>query len=305
LPRGVSFNYANFTRDGQHVYWGSREGPLFLIDMAGEGSVELERGAHGRHSQIAAVSHDDKCVLIASESNSATLCDAATGKIITRFEGHTQRICRAEFASVLRPTKQISDGTVSVVHDQLREQRPHLATSSFDNTVRVWDGDTGDCIVVFDDLGSGVNGVSWSPDATLLAISCGHAVRVYEAATHQPICALEGHKELVSHVAFSPNGDLLGSSSQDHTVRIWSIAKKTCIAVLTGPTDEVNVVEFSPDGLFIAAAADDGVWIWDVNPHSIYRTADTQRAVGAPAGTGRKETEEQNRERGGDRRCDY
>jgi WD40 repeat protein len=257
----------------------------------GGGSVELERGAHGRHSRIAAVSHDDKCVLIASESSSAALCDATTGKIITTFEGHSERICHATFASVLRPTTQISDGTVSVVPDQLCEQpigRPYLATSSFDNTVRVWDVDTGDCIVVFADLGSGVNGVSWSPNATLLAISCGKAVRVYEAATHEAICALEGHKELVSNVAFSPNGVLLASASNDHTVRIWSMAKKTCIAVLTGPTDEINAVEFSPDGLFIAAAADDGVWIWDVNPDSIYRTADAQRAVGAPVGKKQK-----------------
>jgi hypothetical protein len=40
--------------------------------------------------------------------------------------------------------------------------------------------------------------------------------------------------------------------------------------------------------LSIAAAADDGVWIWDVNPDSIHRTADAQRVVGASVGKKQK-----------------
>ncbi|KAJ7017630.1 WD40 repeat-like protein, partial [Mycena alexandri] len=216
----------------------------------------------GQGSQVAAISHDDTCMLVASrESNSGALCDATTGRILRTFEGHSKRIGRAAFAPVLRPSKEMSGGRQPDVGTGV-PMAMYLATSSYDNTVRIWEVDTGICIAIFDGLGSGVNGVCWSPNADLLAIACGKAARVYDAATRDLVCTFEGHRALICNLSFSPNGQLLGSASNDHTARIWSIPKKQCIAILTGPTDEVNAVEFSPDGQFIAAAADDGVWVW-------------------------------------------
>ncbi|KAJ7226550.1 WD40 repeat-like protein, partial [Mycena rebaudengoi] len=213
-----------------------------------------------QRSRVAAVSHDETCVLVVSATNSAALCNATTGETLRTFTGHSKRVCRAAFASPLMGPK-----------------RPPVATTSCDNTVRIWDVDTGSCITIFNDLGSAVNGVSWSSDATMLAITSANTVRVYETATRDFKCALDGHTNLVCDVTFSPNGQLLASASDDHTVRIWNIAKRACIAILTGPNDDVNDVEFSADGRFIAAAADDGVWIWDVNPSSVHRTSDTPR----------------------------
>jgi WD40 repeat protein len=286
LPSSLSFLYANFTRDGKHVYWGSREGPLYLFKLDTGEAAPVEGLGYGRRSRVVAISHDEMHVLVTNETNSAAICDAATGETLMTFEGHSKRLCRAAFASVLPPREEAAGSTPEVyttmhpvVPDEFEEppmsERPRLATSSFDNTVRIWDVDTGSCVAIFDDLGHSVNGVCWSPDATLLAITCSKTVRVYEAATRGLKCELEGHTELVCNAAFSPNGKLLVSASNDHTVRVWNVAKKTCIAVLTGPDDDVNDVEFSPDGRFIAAAADDSVWIWEVNPFSVHRTTDS------------------------------
>ncbi|MCP2248649.1 NACHT N-terminal helical domain 7-containing protein [Lentzea aerocolonigenes] len=43
---------------------------------------------------------------------------------------------------------------------------------------------------------------------------------------------LEGHTKFVSCVRFSPNGDFLGSLSEDNTVRIWRCEDWQCVAVL-------------------------------------------------------------------------
>lgn len=118
-----------------------------------------------------------------------------------------------------------------------------------------------------------MNGVAWSPDATLLATSSATTIRVFETSTAELCATLDGHVKLVTNVAFSPSGELLVSSSYDKTVRVWSIHQQYCIALLTGPGANVYAAEFSPDGAYLACAARDSVWIWKVNPDSSFAVA--------------------------------
>ncbi|KAF7331371.1 WD40 repeat-like protein [Mycena kentingensis (nom. inval.)] len=242
FPSDNYFTHANFARDGSRVFWGSREGPLIATTLNTQQSVQFNALGYSPRSRPVAVSCDQKYVLIASETSSAILCDAETGEVLITLEEHSKRICRAAFAPMLPPRGKQQ---FNAVDESFLLMKPPVATSSFDNTVRIWDVDTGACLAVFDELGVSVNGVCWSPDATMIAISQERFIRVYHAASRELLCVLDGHEKLVANIAFSPNSQFIASGANDHTVRIWSIAKKTCVAILSG-ADEFNDVEFSP-----------------------------------------------------------
>ena len=93
-----------------------------------------------------------------------------------------------------------------------------LASALVDNTVRLWNVDTGE------------------PDGA----------------------PLTGHTDALADVAWSPDGHRLASAGDDNTVRLWNADTGQPVgAPLTGHTAWLTSVEFSPDGHRLATGGDD------------------------------------------------
>ncbi len=114
----------------------------------------------------------------------------------------------------------------------------------------------------------------------LLAASVLSLGIVAEAQSPAPALAiantLEGHKELVYSVNFSPDGKHLVSGAFDKSLKLWDVATAKELKSYAGPsghTDLVLTTAFSPDGRLIASGAkDNSIKLWDMPISGSYRS---------------------------------
>ncbi|XEV04990.1 hypothetical protein FSHL1_010277 [Fusarium sambucinum] len=88
------------------------------------------------------------------------------------------------------------------------------------------------------------------------------------------ILTMEGHKQDVKCVAFSHDGCLLASGSQDKKIRIWDVLTGTCLQTLDSQSC-IHTVAFSPKTYELASASlDKTIKIWDANNGALLQTLD-------------------------------
>jgi WD40 repeat protein len=137
-----------------------------------------------------------------------------------------------------------------------------VVSGSDDNTLRVWDVDSGQVLTTLEGHTDSVWAVAVFPDGRIVSGSNDHTLRVWDGESGQVLATIEGHTDSVRAVAVFPDGRIV-SGSDDHTLRVWDGESGQVLATLEGHTDSVRAVAVFPDGRIVSGSDDHTLRVWD------------------------------------------
>ena len=156
-----------------------------------------------------------------------------------------------------------------------------LASPSDDNTIRLWDAETGECLRTLEGHKEGVNSVAFDPAGrTLASGSNDNTVKLWDLSdplkagptSGRLLRTLEGHRSYVSSIVFDAAGGTLASGSGDHTVKLWEAASGRLLRTMEGHENTVYSVAFdSHDRTLASGSLDSTIRQWRADSGQLVR----------------------------------
>jgi serine/threonine protein kinase len=149
----------------------------------------------------------------------------------------------------------------------------HLATGSWDTTVRIWRADNGEPVRTLTGHTDGILALAYSPNGSLLATAgSDKTVRVW-SSVGEPVRTMTGHTGGVSSLAYSPpDGSQLATASWDWTVQVRKAETGAVLYILIDHKNSVRSVAYSHDGSQLVTASDDEtVRVWRADTGAMVR----------------------------------
>jgi WD40 repeat protein len=233
---------------------GSTDCTVRLQDVT-TGKLVRTLSGHGKAVTHLAFSSDGERLASGSEDQTVRVWDSSTGSELQVLEGHADTILAVAFSA---------DGQ-------------QVIAVAGDGIVKAWEAVTGRLVGSLDLRTGPLTRATVSRDGRLLACWVqGTGIRIQdvsalargkavELAGGRPI---EGHKDEITGLAFSPDGERLVSAGDGGTVKLWDVRTGHQALTLRGDPNLATAVVFSPDGLCLATAGMT-IKVWEAQTASL------------------------------------
>jgi WD40 repeat protein len=219
-----------------------------------------------------------------------------------KFANHIRRIAAQDSELTATPQSAVFTSDLAIKTDELytcaftRDGRRAI-TGAQRNPVRVWDVETGRCVMSFDDHSIGSWAVSWSHDERHILFGARDGtVQMCDVESGLRLHVLKGHYDFIRCIDLSSDGChvLSASGSRDTTVRLWDVNSERSLWIMEGHSDGIYDVAFDPTQRRALSGSRDGtVRLWDLkngrcvqvfkghtyHVHSVLWSADRRRVL--------------------------
>jgi F-box and WD-40 domain protein CDC4 len=139
-----------------------------------------------------------------------------------------------------------------------------LVSGSYDNTVAVWNLETGRMVHRMEGHTSNVYSVVIDPERQqCMSGSMDSTVYVWDLVTGDCLHKLDGHSILVGLLGLTPHH--LVSAAADRTLRVWNPNTGVCEHVLAGPNGHEGAITcFKHDDEKVISGSEGGLKMWDI-----------------------------------------
>lgn len=233
FPKNTTGRSFAFSADGSWLVFGTWDGELKIWDTP----TATETILPGHQSGIftIAISPDSNLIASAGDDAIIQLWHSETLDEAEHLTGHTHYVFRVVFNT----------------------SGDKLASTSLDETIRVWDVVSGEQENLFN---IGTLNLLFSPIGGFLGTDLG----VIDIETSEDQIVFNHRARSIS---FSPDGELIAAGTKEG-IEIWDVGIGILLTLLEFDTSPARDLEFSPDGKFLAAVGsgpDGSVYLWAVS----------------------------------------
>ncbi|MEH2422774.1 MAG: hypothetical protein V7K48_18205 [Nostoc sp.] len=149
-----------------------------------------------------------------------------------------------------------------------------VISASRDETLKLWNLETGENERTFHGHSGWVNAVTLTPDGKqVISASRDETLKLWNLETGEDERTFHGHSGSVNAVALTPDGKQVISGSDDKTLKLWNLETGENERAFYGHSDRVTAIALTPDGKQVISGSNDNTLkLWNLHTGENERT---------------------------------
>ena len=263
---GLRFSYDNWTHMGILKY------------------ISMKKKAH--------LSPDGQSYFVGNIDSLVLQIDLATGKIVQRFDGHSQAVWAYDVSPDGKTLATAGGDRQIILWDietgkEIERLKGHrevvfeldfssdgkrLISSSWDGTIRLWNLESGKYRAV-DLNNNSAYAIGFTPnDLYFVSGDLDKNVNYYEVDAASEFRQLIGHTGIISDFDFSPDASKIATCSWDGKLKVWDMLTGMLLAKSDHHLGQVYSVDFHSSGDYIVSGGGDNkIVLWDYRSNKVLK----------------------------------